>query len=250
MGEPIITLENVSFKNDNYTVLENVNVEIEIDRFTAVIGKSGAGKSTLIKIMAGLVEPTAGNVKIYGVDMTDYDSPQVNRIKKKIGFSFQDSALLSNLSIRENLALPLKYYFKNMTEKRMTERIEELLDKVSLLDSQFLRPAQLSFGEQKLASIIRSMTTNPEILFLDEPLTSIDATLSKKVLALIKDYSKNEWTTVIIVTHSPELIINEAKKIIVIEDKVIKLETTPKELLAGGRVDGMEIVNDMFENYF
>lgn len=250
MGEPIITLENVSFKNDNYTVLENVSVEIEIDRFTAVIGKSGAGKSTLIKIMAGLVEPTAGNVKIYGVDMNDYDSPQVNRIKKKIGFSFQDSALLSNLSVRENLALPLKYYFKNMTEKRMIERIEELLDKVSLLDSQFLRPAQLSFGEQKLASIVRSIITNPEILFLDEPLTSIDATLSKKVLALIKDYSKNEWTTVIIVTHSPELIINEAKKIIVIEDKMIKMETTPERLLAGGRQDGMEIVNDMFERYF
>lgn len=231
MSDYIIKLTDVSFSNIDYLVLDNINVNIKINTFTAITGKSGAGKSTLLKLMSGILTPTKGKVEIYGKDIHNLETKEILSIKKKLGFCFQDSALLSNLTIRENLALPLKFHFKNIKEDYVNKKIVEYLEKINLMDSIDLRPAQLSQGEQKMVSLIRSLIIDPEILFIDEALSNIDPSLRKVIISLIKEYSSKPWGTIIAVTHNRKIIDELAKRILVVDEKKIKIDISKEELI-------------------
>ncbi|HNZ27575.1 MAG TPA: ATP-binding cassette domain-containing protein [Spirochaetota bacterium] len=224
MNDIILSVKNIFFKNENYLVLDDISIDIEKDTFNCIIGKSGAGKSTLLKIMAGLLIPTSGSVIAYNKDLTKLFDRDITKIRKLYGFAFQDSALISNLSIKENLSLPLKNKFKYITLKDIDDKIFYYMDRLNMSDSLTLRPAQLSYGEQKLLSVVRSIIADPEILFLDEPLTSIDATLMKKILNIITEYTNKENTTIIAVTHSKDLLLNISSRVMLLEDKKIKLD--------------------------
>lgn len=224
MNDIILSVKNVFFKNEDYLVLDDISIDIEKDTFNCIIGKSGAGKSTLLKIMAGLLIPTSGSVIANNWDLTKLFDKDITKIRKLYGFAFQDSALISNLSIKENLSLPLKNKFKYLTLKEIDNKIYYYLDRLNMRDSLGLRPAQLSYGEQKLLSIVRSIIADPEVLFLDEPLTSIDATLMKKIVNIIIEYTNKENTTVIAVTHSKDLLLNISSRVMLLEDKKIKLD--------------------------
>ena len=242
----VLELENIYFSNENYLVLDNISLDIKLNTFNCIVGRSGAGKSTLLKIMAGLLTPNMGRVIINNNDITKLFEKDYLRLRRRIGFAFQDAALISNLSIKENLILPLKYRFKNITEKQIEKRVGEIIEKISLEDSLYLRPAQLSHGEQKLVSIMRAIITEPELLFLDEPLTSIDATLGKRIIQIINEYSIKEWTTVIIVTHSKNLIADNATNLFLIEDKKISYHLD-KDEIQNIKIDNLpQLLKDIF----
>ncbi|HOJ63972.1 MAG TPA: ATP-binding cassette domain-containing protein [Spirochaetota bacterium] len=247
MNNEVIKLTDVSFSNIDYLVLDNINVSIYLHSFTAIIGKSGAGKSTLLKLMSGILTPTKGKVEIYGRDIHNLETKEILSIKKKLGFAFQDSALLSNLTIRENLSLPLRFHFKNITEEYMNKKITEYLEKVNLMDSIDLRPAQLSLGEQKMVSLIRALIIDPEILFIDEALSNIDPSLRKVIINLIKEYAEKPWTTVVGVTHNKKILETLATRILVVDEKRIKIDITKEELLENKNFYNCSILQDIFD---
>lgn len=247
MTDFIIKLTDVSFSNIDYLVLDNINVSIKINTFTAIIGKSGAGKSTLLKLMSGILTPTKGKVEIYGKDIHNLDNREILSIKKKIGFSFQDSALLSNLTIRENLALPLKFHFKNIKEEYVNKKIFQYLEKINLVDSIDLRPAQLSQGEQKMVSLVRSLIIDPEILFIDEALSNIDPSLRKVIMSLIKEYFSKPWVTVVAVTHNKKMLEELATRILVVEEKRIKVDILKEKLINNKDFYNESILQDIFD---
>lgn len=246
MNENIIELKNVNFTNVNYKVLDDINLKIKKNTFTTIIGKSGSGKSTLLKIMAGILTPDNGIVKIKNKDINNIDEKENIALKKEIGFVFQDVALLSNLSIKENLALPLEFHFKNMTKDEIEDKIVKILNKVTMLESLNERPAQLSLGEQKLVGIARAMITEPDILYLDESLASIDPTIFKKMLKLIGEYSELENTTIIAVTHSKNMILKLSDRIILIDNKTIIIDKLKTSILKMSEKERPEIINDIF----
>jgi ABC-type lipoprotein export system ATPase subunit len=222
MNSVLLELKDVNFYNDDYQVLKNINLKININENTAIIGKSGSGKSTLLKLISGIISPTNGSI-IVNQFTTDNDLDSVI-FRKNIGFVFQDGALISNLNIKENLELPLKFKFPYISKNEMENKIIYLLERINLKEALYERPAHLSHGEIKLISIARSIITKPNILFMDEPLTFLDASNSKLVIEILKEYIQNNNATLIFVTNLKSIIQNIAERIILIEDKTINFD--------------------------
>jgi phospholipid/cholesterol/gamma-HCH transport system ATP-binding protein len=242
--ENIIELNNVTFFSDDYRILDDISLNIEKDTYTCIIGRSGAGKSTLLKIMAGILTPQNGTVKLFSRDINNLRTKENFDLRKKVGFVFQDAALISNISIKENLLLPLEYHRSELKREEMYRKIIKIMEKIELLDAVDLRPAQLSFGERKLVGIARALITEPQVLFLDDPLASIDATLSKKISLLIKEYNDLEDTTIVAVSSLKSLIYNNNDRIVLIDCKSVAMDSTIGKILKTKKNDRLKIIND------
>jgi len=164
---------------------------------------------------------------------------------KKIGFVFQDAALISNLSIRENLILPLDFHYPKMDKNESDKLINNLLKNVGMADCLNERPAQLSLGEKKLIAFVRAMLLKPELLFLDEPLSSLDVTTAKKMTALCEEYAALENTTIIAVTNLKTFMNKLIDRIIYLENKTISLNKTIKEINDMTSSQKPQIINDL-----
>lgn len=245
MDEIVLKLDNVYLSSNDGFILSNINTEIIKDSFVSVIGRSGSGKTSLLKVMAGLQVPDDGKVIIFNKDIGDYGYEEMLPIRKKIGFAFQDSALLSNLSIKENLTLGLDFHFSNLSRQDKDTKVRKMLDKLMLLHTLNQRPAELSLGEKKLISIARAMITDPDILFLDEPFAFIDISVAKMVTNFIREYADKENTTVICVTNSRTLINDLADYIILIENGNIVLNSTKEKINSTEKNERPQIINDI-----
>jgi ABC-type transporter Mla maintaining outer membrane lipid asymmetry ATPase subunit MlaF len=217
--DTILELKNVSLYSDNYKILDDISCRIKRNTFNVILGQSGAGKSTLLKVMSGILPPQQGKVLFKGHDLNHCSPKRLLRLKKIMGFCFQDAALLSNLSVQENLLLPLDFHFKSMSRKKKMDRIYRDFEQIGMENCLHQRPAQLSHGEQKLVSFLRSMITRPELLFLDDPLTYIDPIIFNKMIKLIGSYSDIGWTTIICITHSRSIIKTLSDQMLFIYDK-------------------------------
>jgi ABC-type transporter Mla maintaining outer membrane lipid asymmetry ATPase subunit MlaF len=245
MKDSIITLKNVGFKYDDNVILNDVNLDIKTDTFTVIIGHSGSGKSILMKIMATLLYPDTGNVRIFGEDVTGYEYMKLVPVKKRIGYAFQDGALLSNLSVEENLLLPLDFHYKEIGRKEKLEKIYDFLKKLMIENTMHQRPAQLSSGEKKIISIVRAMIVEPEILFLDEPLAFMDATIAKTIIVLINEYAIKENTTVVCVSNSKRIILDNSEEIAILDNGKILIHEKKETIIGMDPEKRHTIINDI-----
>jgi phospholipid/cholesterol/gamma-HCH transport system ATP-binding protein len=244
----ILELKDVFFTNDEYLVLENINIKIYKNGYTVVIGKSGAGKTSLLKLLAGIYFPDGGKSYFYSKDSDEMRNKDFMSLRKRMGFVFQDSALISNLSIKENLLLPLNYHAYGVNVLEKEKMVSALLEKISLLESLDERPAQLSLGEQKLVSIARGIILKPEILFLDEPLAYLDESNCRKMIKLIRDYYLENDATIIAVTNSKSFIIDVADRIVLVDNKTIAFDEKIKKIKDSDPAILAELIKDMIIN--
>jgi putative ABC transport system ATP-binding protein len=178
--------------------LRGVSVDIAQGRLTAVMGPSGSGKSTLMHILAGLDQPTAGEVTVAGVDITALDDTALTRLRRDhIGFIFQFFNLLPMLTAAENIALPLKL----AGGKPDPAWLEELVATVGLSDRLSHRPSELSGGQQQRVAVARALVSRPSVMFADEPTGNLDSTTSGEILALLRDSVDSLGQTTVMVTH-------------------------------------------------
>jgi putative ABC transport system ATP-binding protein len=181
--------------------LRGVSVEISPGRLTAVMGPSGSGKSTLMHILAGLDKPSAGEVSIAGVDITDLDDAALTRLRRDhIGFIFQFFNLLPMLTAAENIALPLKL----AGTRPDPQWLGELVEQVGLGDRLSHRPAELSGGQQQRVAVARALVSRPSVMFADEPTGNLDSTTSGEILALLRDSVDTYGQTTVMVTHDAQ----------------------------------------------
>ncbi len=183
------------------TAVNDISLEIENGTLAAIVGKSGSGKSTLLTLLGGLDRPTSGSVKVDDQDISKMsDHKLISYRRQKVGFVFQHYNLIPNLTALENVMLPMEYAGKSRAEQQ--SRASQLLDEVGISgDKQARKPARLSGGEQQRVSIARALANKPSLILADEPTGNLDSTTSKKVIELLKKLSKQENTTIVVVTH-------------------------------------------------
>jgi putative ABC transport system ATP-binding protein len=182
------------------TILDHVDIAIDPGEFVAVLGPSGSGKSTLLALMAGLDRPTSGEIRIDGTPIQAMSEDGLALLRrKKIGFVFQSFQLLSNLTARENVLLPVEL----LGLSNPFDRADELLAAVGLADRGHHYPSQLSGGEQQRIALARAFAARPPILLADEPTGNLDGATGRRVLELLTELRAREGTTLVLVTHDP-----------------------------------------------
>jgi putative ABC transport system ATP-binding protein len=182
------------------TALNDVSVEIERGKLTAVMGPSGSGKSTLMHILAGLDGPTEGSVLIDGTDITQLGDDALTKLRRdKIGFVFQFFNLLPMLTARENILLPMSIAGREPDP----QWFDTVIDETGLRDRLTHRPAELSGGQQQRVAIARALLSRPAVLFADEPTGNLDSTASDEILQLLRRSVDSVGQTVVMVTHDP-----------------------------------------------
>lgn len=196
------------------TILDDITLEIPEKQMVAIVGPSGSGKSTLLGLIAGLDKPTAGSIWLDGVEITTMPESQMARYRRlKIGYIFQSFHLIPTLTALENVAVPLELN-GNLNAQ---ERAKELLDTVGLQDRQSHYPVQLSGGEQQRVAVARAFACQPPILLADEPIGNLDSATGRQVVDLILSLNRDHGSTLVLVTHEPDLA-SCAERIISLRD--------------------------------
>ncbi len=206
--------------------LKNVNLKVYRGEMVAVVGPSGSGKTTLLNLIGTLDKPTSGKIYIDGEDITTKSEKELTLLRRrKIGFVFQFYNLIPVLTAYENVELPL--LISGVPKKEREKRVRRLLEMVGLEDRMNHRPDELSGGEQQRVAIARALVNNPSIILADEPTGDLDTETGLMVVQLMRKLAKEEDSTVIMVTHDPQ-ISEIADRIIYLRDGKIIGEHRPR----------------------
>jgi putative ABC transport system ATP-binding protein len=229
MGGPLIELVGLTKRLPSggrlLTILDRVDLAVEEGEFAAVLGPSGSGKSTLLALMAGLDRPTEGSVRIGSRPIQDLSEDQLALLRRhQIGFVFQSFQLLGNLTARENVMLPLELLGRHDA----AERADELLDAVGLADRGHHYPVQLSGGEQQRVALARAFAPRPPILMADEPTGNLDSATGARVLETLERLRRDHGTTMILVTHDPQVAARADRRIHLRDGRVERDERGPE----------------------
>jgi phospholipid/cholesterol/gamma-HCH transport system ATP-binding protein len=227
--QPIIVVEDLVVKYGDRTVLDGVSFEVRQGEVFVILGGSGSGKTTLLRNLVGLMRPASGRILIKGEDFTAMSEDERIELRKKMGMSFQGSALLQSLSLADNVALPLREHtaLEESTIDIMT-RIK--LELVGLGGFENYLPSELSGGMKKRAGIARAMAMDPEFIFYDEPSAGLDPIVAAGIDELIRKMQETFKLTSVVVTH-------EMESVKLIADSVC--------MLKGGRAVGVGTLDEL-----
>ena len=230
-AKPLISIMGLykSFGKNN-DVLKGVDLTVNKGENLVVLGRSGSGKSVLIKCLVGLVEPDKGEVKVFDTDIISLNNHQLNAIRLRIGFLFQNSALYDSMTVRENLAFPLKRHSKKLSSKEVNDTIAKELESVGLAEAIDKMPSELSGGMRKRIGLARTLILKPEIILYDEPTTGLDTITSREISELILAIQKKNKTTSVIITHDMACAKLTGDRLVILKDGVIDAEGSYDEL--------------------
>ena len=199
-------------------VLRDINLHIEPGSFYFLTGASGAGKSSLLKLMYLALLPSRGCIQVFGEDISRTDRRKLPELRRRIGVVFQDFRLLSNLSIFDNVALPLR--IAGDDEKRTRNNVAELLDWVGLGARLNDSPGTLSGGEQQRVAIARAVISKPALLLADEPTGNVDDRIAYRLLRLFEELHRT-GTAVVVATHNDALVRRFSHPVLVLADSML-----------------------------
>ena len=198
-----------------HTALSDVNLQIDRGSIYGIIGRSGAGKSTLIRLLNLLERPSSGEVYLNGEDISSFKGSQLRELRHRIGMVFQHFNLLSSRTVLENVCLPLRLV--GVPKKEREARALELLEIVGLTEHTHKYPAQLSGGQKQRVGIARSLANNPELLLCDEATSALDPETTQAILALLTDINQRLGITIVLITHSMDVIRSVCDKVAVLD---------------------------------
>ncbi|WP_455382346.1 ABC transporter ATP-binding protein [Salinispira pacifica] len=223
-------LKELSITYEGFPVIDEVTVDFPAGKTTVIIGPSGCGKSTLMKAAAGLVPPFRGRVELLGFDLARIGDRELRELRSRNGFVFQDAALWQNLTVRQNLALPVEHHNPGLSPAEVARRFEPILAELGFIGQMELRPSQLSAGERKIVSFVRALVSDPDILFLDEPTTFVDTEISERMVRRMKSL-RERGKTMVLVTHNPEITSQLADHVLVLKKGRLLLFGTLQEVV-------------------
>jgi phospholipid/cholesterol/gamma-HCH transport system ATP-binding protein len=228
LNEPktVISLRNLRVDYGVTEILHGIGFDVKAGETLVILGGSGSGKSTLLRTLVGLEKPKSGQIWIDGQDIAAISNDELYEIRKRIGMSFQGSALFGSMTVGENVALPLREHTK--LEDSTIEIILRLkLEQVGLAGFEYHMPSQLSGGMKKRAAVARALATDPEILFFDEPSAGLDPIIAAGIDQLILELKKAFHMTIIVVTHELASAFLIADRMVLIDKgNIVAIGTT------------------------
>jgi putative ABC transport system ATP-binding protein len=221
------------------SVLRDVDLRIQAEAFVAILGPSGSGKTTLLGLLAGLDEPSAGRVRLDGVDLSALTEDERAGFRaRNVGFVFQTFHLLPTLTALENVLVPLEL-IGDRPARELRERASGLLERVGLGGRLDHYPAQLSGGEQQRVALARAFVNRPRILFADEPTGNLDQETGARVIELMEDLNREARTTLVLVTHDLALAARAHRIIRLADGRVVADSDAPAPARAAVVGEGM-----------
>jgi phospholipid/cholesterol/gamma-HCH transport system ATP-binding protein len=197
----VISVRKLYKSFDNKDVLNGIDLDLHKGENAVVMGRSGSGKSVLIKIIAGLITPDEGTVKVFGKEVDKIDKKELTELRLKIGFLFQGNALYDSMTVKENLEFPLIRNNRKIPGDKIEEAVKDVLDAVGLTDTINQFPEELSGGQKKRIGIARTLILKPEVIFYDEPTSGLDPITGSEMNDLINEVKERYKTSSIIITH-------------------------------------------------
>ncbi|MHC9000351.1 ATP-binding cassette domain-containing protein [Enterococcus bulliens] len=209
----MIELIDISKTYQTTQALANLSLTISDDEIVGIVGKSGSGKSTLLRLINGVEHPTTGSIRIDGQEMQQLSKKALRMQKANMGMIFQQFDLLNNLTVIENIALPLK-----IQRQKNPELVAELLHFVGLADKANMYPASLSGGEKQRVAIARALVRRPKFLLCDEATSALDETNTKEIIMLLKKVHQRFSPTILFVSHELETVKQLCTRVLVFEN--------------------------------
>jgi phospholipid/cholesterol/gamma-HCH transport system ATP-binding protein len=229
MIQPLIKFENVSKSFGTNQVLKEVSLSIYQGEVTAIIGKSGVGKSVLLKHIIGLMQPDAGEIFFNGRPLSRMKNPEIDKLREKFSYVFQDTALFDSMTVRENIAFPLRGG-TSLPKSEVKSRVEEKMRLFELLGVHDKYPSQISGGMKRRLALARALVTEPEVVLLDEPTTGLDPIRKNAVYSMIVDLQKKIGFSAVMISHEIPDIFYFSQRIAMLNDGIICFEGTPEEI--------------------
>jgi phospholipid/cholesterol/gamma-HCH transport system ATP-binding protein len=227
--ETMISLRDLRVSYGTREILHGINFDVVRGETLVILGGSGSGKSTLLRTLVGLEKPTSGEIWLKDKNIAAISNAEMDEIRKKIGMSFQGSALFGSLSVGENVALPLREHTK-LEESTIDIILRLKLDQVGLAGFEHYKPSQLSGGMKKRAAVARALAMDPEILFFDEPSAGLDPIIAAGLDQLILELKKAFRMTIIVVTHELASAYLIADRMVLIDKGYVVAIGTTEEM--------------------
>jgi len=216
VSEPIIRFRGVSKRFGATVTLDGLDLEIPKGQTIVIMGPSGTGKSVTLRHIIGLIKPDAGHVEVWGKDLAKISRRDLVDLRKRIGYLFQDGALINWLSVGDNVALPLREN-TDMPEAEIRERVEHKLELVHLPGSWDKMPGELSGGMRKRVGLARALITDAELILYDEPNAGLDPEISMSINHLIRELADRLGITSLVVTHLLSCVRTVADRVVLLE---------------------------------
>jgi phospholipid/cholesterol/gamma-HCH transport system ATP-binding protein len=227
----MIKVESIHKSFDGLEVLRGATLEVAKGEILALIGRSGYGKSVLLKHVAGLMRPDRGCVLIDGKDIGSLRGKELEQVRSRFGFVFQNGALFDSLTVFENVAFPLREKTK-LSEQEIKSRVLSILDEVGLTATENKYPAQISGGMIRRTALARALVRSPEIMLFDEPTTGLDPIIGRTILNLIDSSHRRFGFTGIIVTHEIPKVFDIVQKVAMLHEGRILIVASPQGILS------------------
>jgi general L-amino acid transport system ATP-binding protein len=234
MSEKIIQMQNVNKWFDDFHVLKDINLDVELKQKIVVCGPSGSGKSTLIRCINRLEDHQKGNIIVDGTELSE-DTKNIEKIRAEVGMVFQQFNLFPHLSILDNCTLA-PIWVKKIPKKEAEESALKQLEKVQILDQAKKFPGQLSGGQQQRCAIARALCMEPKIMLFDEPTSALDPEMIKEVLDAMVNLAK-AGMTMIVVTHEMGFAKEVADEVIFMDEGMIVEKAATKDFFANPKSD-------------
>ena len=198
--EPLIVFDNVSISFSGRSVLEDVSFSVDRGQTLCILGRSGVGKSVALRMLMGFLKPDSGSIRVDGQEITHLTEEGMQAIRKRITMVFQNGALFDSLSVRENVAFPLRER-GGLDEGQVQQIVDRLLGLVGAEDVEESLPASLSTGRRRAVAIARALAAQPEVVLYDEPTTMVDPIIARRLGGIIQRLKHQLGFTSIVVTH-------------------------------------------------
>ena len=228
--ETVMEIKGLQKAFGDLVILRDVNLSLMKGENLVVLGRSGQGKSVLIKCIVGLLRADAGTINVLGQEVTQLSSNELDKLRLKVGFNFQNSALYDSMTVRENLEFPLIRNGMRKSRKEMGILVEKSLEDVGMKHAIDQMPSELSGGMRKRVGVARTLILQPEIMLYDEPTAGLDPITAKEINDLILDVQERFQTSSIIITHDITCAKDTGNRIKVLIDGLFQEEGSFEEV--------------------
>ena len=240
----MIEVKNLKKSFDDKEVLKGITTTYEPGKTNLIIGQSGSGKTVMLKTLLGVHTPDEGQILFDGRDFATLDANEKRNLRTEIGMVFQGSALFDSMTVEENIGFPLKM-FTNKTNAEIKNRVQEVIDRVKLIDANTKMPSEISGGMQKRVAIARAIVNNPKYLFCDEPNSGLDPKTSIVIDELIQEITHEYNITTVINTHDMNSVLQIGEHIVFLKDGKLVWEGNSEEIM---KTDNEDIVDFVYSS--